>query len=160
MADVTPNSVFAQNLDRLLALKRLGRKEAAEAIGVATKKCDEKVAPEDHLKVFTGDSQDEEQAATDGTPVDQPQKSAEPQTPATEPEIPQDAPPAQLDTLAPTITPHSALEYLHRINIKLEKLERGLKGVTPDDHFLNLINQAIATLQRLRGDVATDIDAA
>ena len=32
-------------------------------------------------------------------------------------------------------------------------------GVKPDDHFLTLINQAIATLQRLRGDVATDINA-
>ena len=32
MAGVTPNSVLAQNLDHLLALKGLG-KEAAEAIG-------------------------------------------------------------------------------------------------------------------------------
>ena len=37
MAGATPNSVLAQNLDRLLALKRLGRKEAAEAIGVPYK---------------------------------------------------------------------------------------------------------------------------
>ncbi len=37
MADVTPNSVLAQNLNRLLALKRLGRKEAAEALGVPYK---------------------------------------------------------------------------------------------------------------------------
>jgi hypothetical protein len=37
MAVVTPNSVLAQNLDRLLTLKGLGRKEAAEAIGVPYK---------------------------------------------------------------------------------------------------------------------------
>ncbi len=37
MASITPNSVLAQNLDRLLALKGLGRKEAAEAIGVPYK---------------------------------------------------------------------------------------------------------------------------
>jgi hypothetical protein len=37
MAGVTPNSVLAQNLDHLLALKGLGRKEAAEAIGVPYK---------------------------------------------------------------------------------------------------------------------------
>jgi DNA adenine methylase len=37
MANVTPSSVLAQNLDRLLALKGLGRKEAAEAIGVPYK---------------------------------------------------------------------------------------------------------------------------
>ena len=37
MAGVTPNSVLAQNLDRLLALKGLGRKEAAEVIGVPYK---------------------------------------------------------------------------------------------------------------------------
>ena len=37
MASVTPSSVLAQNLDRLLALKGLGRKEAAEAIGVSYK---------------------------------------------------------------------------------------------------------------------------
>ena len=54
----------------------------------------------------------------------------------------------------------TAMEYLHKINLKLEELERGLVGVTPDDHLLNLINQAIATLQRLRGAVPTDIDAA
>jgi hypothetical protein len=34
MASVTPSSVLAQNLDRLLALKGIGCKEAAEAIGV------------------------------------------------------------------------------------------------------------------------------
>ena len=34
MAGVTPNSVLAPNLDRMLALKGLGRKEAAQAIGV------------------------------------------------------------------------------------------------------------------------------
>jgi hypothetical protein len=32
-----PNQYLAQNLDRLLALKGLGRKEAAEAIGVPYK---------------------------------------------------------------------------------------------------------------------------
>jgi hypothetical protein len=32
-----PNQCLAQNLDRLLALKGLGRKEAAEAIGVPYK---------------------------------------------------------------------------------------------------------------------------
>ena len=37
MASVTPSSVLAQNLDRLLALKGLGRKEAAEAIGISYK---------------------------------------------------------------------------------------------------------------------------
>jgi DNA adenine methylase len=37
MAGVTPNRVFAQNLDRLLALNGLGRKKAAEAIGVPYK---------------------------------------------------------------------------------------------------------------------------
>jgi hypothetical protein len=39
-------------------------------------------------------------------------------------------------------------------------LERDLKGSQPDAHLLRLINQAITTLQRLRGDAATDIDAA
>jgi hypothetical protein len=34
MAGVTPNSVFAKNFERLLALRGLARKEAAEAIGV------------------------------------------------------------------------------------------------------------------------------
>ena len=37
MAGATPNSVLAQNLDRLLTLKGLSRKEAAEAIGVPYK---------------------------------------------------------------------------------------------------------------------------
>ena len=37
MASVTPNSVLSPNLDRMLALKGLGRKEAAEAIGVPYK---------------------------------------------------------------------------------------------------------------------------
>lgn len=37
MAGVTPSSVLAQNLDRLLALKRLGRKGVAEAIDVPYK---------------------------------------------------------------------------------------------------------------------------
>jgi hypothetical protein len=37
MASVTPSSVLAQNLDCLLALKGLGRREAAEAIGLPYK---------------------------------------------------------------------------------------------------------------------------
>ncbi len=59
-----------------------------------------------------------------------------------------------------TISSTTALEYLHKINLKLEELERGLVGVKPDDHFLTLINQAINILQRIRGDVPADIDAA
>jgi hypothetical protein len=48
------------------------------------------------------------------------------------------------------------MEYLHKINVKLEELERDLKCVKPDAHLVKLIDQAISTLNRLRGAVATD----
>jgi hypothetical protein len=76
------------------------------------------------------------------------------------PATPDDNHEAQPETPVPTIPVLKALEFLHRINIKLEELERGLSGVTIDDHLIRLINQAIATLQRLRGDAATDMNAA
>ncbi len=126
---------------------------------VTTKKCDNKVAPKNHLKAFTGDSQDEELPTPDDTLVDQPQDSGKSKIPAREAEGPDDAP-VQPETPQSIIPLTTAMEYLHRINIKLEELERGLTGVKPADHFVNLINQAIATLQRLRGDAATGIDAA
>ncbi len=131
-------------------------KPASVAKGVTTRKCDKKVAPEKGIKLFACDSQEvEEQPTTDDAPVVQPQKSPEPEIPATEPEAP-----AQPETTEATIPSQKAMEYLHKINVKLEELERGLTGFEPDDHILSLINQAIATLQRLRGDVPADIDAA
>lgn len=123
---------------------------------LATKKCDKKVGPKNDLKVFTGDGQ----PTTDETRLDQQQDSGESEIPATVPENPHDAPAVQPETPESTIPLTTAMEYLHRINIKLEELERGISGVTPDDHFVTLLNQAIATLQRLRGDVAADINAA
>lgn len=130
-------------------------KPAPVAKGVTTKKCDKNVAPEKGIKLFTCDNHEEEQPTTDDAPVDQPEQSAEPDIQATEPEAPE-----QPVTTEATIPLTTAMEYLHMINIKLEELERGLTGVTPDDHLLSLINQAITTLQRLRGDAATSIDAA
>ena len=77
------------------------------------------------------------------------------------PVTPVDAPVVQPLSSEATIPSVTAMEYLrHLINVKLDEIERGLVGVTPDQHLLRLINQAIATLQRLRGDVPTDIDAA
>ena len=117
-------------------------------------KKDTKVAPVAGLKLHAGDSQEtEEQPTTDDTP----QGSSESETPALEPETPDDATAAQPESAIPTT---KAMEFLHMINVKLEDLERDLKGVTPDDHLLSLIDQAISTLRRLRGDAATDIDAA
>jgi hypothetical protein len=124
-------------------------KPDAEVKGVSTKKCDKQVAQQKSLKLFPCDNQEEEQPTTDHAPVEQPKESEEPETPATQP----------VSTEA-TIPSVMAMEYLHKINLKLEEIERGLVGVTPDDHLLSLINQAIATLQRLRGDVPADIDAA
>ena len=137
-------------LTRTEALKKFDidkSKPAAAPKSVTTKRCDQKIAPKNHLKVFAGDSQNEERPATDDTAADQPQDSGESEIPA------------QTETPAPSIPPTKAMEYLHLINIKLEELERGLTGVKRDDHLLGLINQAIATLKRLRGK-ATGIDAA
>ena len=135
-------------------------KPAPVAKGVSTKKCDKQVAQQKSLKLFPCDSQEEEQPITDQVPVEQSQESEESETPATQPVTPVDAPVAQPLTSEATIPSVTAMEYLHMINVKLEEIERGLVGVTPDEHLLRLINQAIATLQRLRGDVPTDIDAA
>jgi hypothetical protein len=140
------------NLTRTEALIKFNitkPKPAPVAKGVFTKKCDKQVAQQKSLKLFLCDSQEEEQPTTDHAPVEQPKESEEPETPATQP----------VSTEA-TIPSVMAMEYLHKINLKLEEIERGLVGVTPDDHLLSLINQAIATLQRLRGDVPADIDAA
>jgi len=101
--------------------------------------------------------------ATDTTTGDTPEKAAKPDaevkgvsTKKCDKQVAQqNAPAAQPLTPEATIPLMTAMEYLHKINLKLEELERGLVGVTPDDHVLNLINQAIATLQRLRGDVPT-----
>jgi hypothetical protein len=101
--------------------------------------------------------------ATDTTTGDTREKAAKPDAEVKgvstkkcdKPVAQQNAPAAQPLTPEATIPLMTAMEYLHKINLKLEELERGLVGVTPDDHLLNLINQAIATLQRLRGDVPT-----
>jgi hypothetical protein len=150
-------------LTRTEALKKFNIDKSTPAHlakNLNTKKCDKKVAPKNHLTVFAGDSRDEELPTTDDILVDQPQDSGESKIPAAQPENLDDAPGAQSEVPAPTVPPTMALEYLHRINIKLEELERGLTGVTPDAHLLSLINQAIATLRRLRGGAATGIDAA
>jgi hypothetical protein len=120
-----------------------------QTTAATAKKCGKDVAPHRHLKVVAGDTQVEEQTDTDETDLDQPQDSAAPETPATEPEA---APSTQSPTS--TTTPILALEYLHRINVKLEELERDLKGVKPDAHLVARIDQAIGTLKRLRGAVA------
>ena len=101
--------------------------------------------------------------ATDTTTGDTPEKAAKLDAEVKgvstrkcdKPVAQQNAPAAQPLTPEATIPLMTAMEYLHKINLKLEELERGLVGVTPDDHLLSLINQAIATLQRLRGDVPT-----
>ena len=129
------------------------------AKGVITKKCDKKVVPNKGLKLHTFDQEDE-QPTIEHASVDQEDQSEELETPVTQSVTPVDAPAAQPVTPEATIPSVKAQEYLHKINLKLEELERGLVGVKPDDHFLTLINQAIATLKRLRGDVPADIDAA
>jgi hypothetical protein len=128
---------------------RVGRTAAATA-----KKCGKKVAPHSHLKVVAGDSPVEEQTDTDETDLDQPQDSAPPETSATEPEAPPSTSSAHPQSPTSTTTPILALEYLHKINVKLEELERDLKGVKPDNHFIAMIDLAIGTLQRLRTAVA------
>lgn len=131
-------------------------KPASVAKGVTTKKCDQKTAPEKGIKLFAGDGQEAvQQPSTNDAPVDRPEQSAEPEIQATEPEAPE-----QPVTPGATIPVTTAMEYLHKINVKLEELERGLTGVKPDDFLLSLINHAITILQRLRGDVPADIDAA
>jgi hypothetical protein len=149
-------------LTRTQALKKFDiDKSTAAPVAkcVTTKTCDRKVAPKNDLKLFSRHSQDEEESTIDDTPANQPQDSGESEIPAKEPEGPDDAP-AQPETPHSIIPLTTAMEFLHRINIKLEELERGLAGVKPDGHFVNLINTAIVTLQRLRGDVASGIDAA
>jgi hypothetical protein len=119
--------------------------------GVTTKKIDQESARRDGLSVYGGESQDAEKNDTNDTGVDQFRLSEEPEA------APDDNGARQTEPPAPTIPP---LEYLHKINVKLEELERGLAGVPREDHFIRLIDKAIATLQRLRGNVATGIDAA
>ena len=127
--------------------------------GVTTKKCDKKVDLNKGLKLHTFDQEDE-QPTNDHASVDQEEQSEELESPVTQSVTPVEAPAAQPMAPEATIPSVTAMEYLHKINLKLEELERGLVGVKPDDHFLSLIDQAIATLQRLRGDIATDINAA
>jgi hypothetical protein len=146
-------------LTRTEALKKFNIDKSTPAPvpkNLATKRCDKKVAPKNDLKVFTGHSQ----PTTDETRLNQRQDSRESKIPATVPENPHDAPTVQPETPQSTIPLTTAMEYLHRINIKLEELEQGLTGVKSNDHFVNLIDQAIATLQRIRGDVAADSNAA
>lgn len=121
-----------------------------------TKKCDHKSAPVQGLKLHTGDSQEaEEQPSTDDAPADPSDDAAASEQSESTPVTTDPA--MQSES---TISPTKAQEFLYMINVKLEELERDLKGVTPDDHLLGLINQAISTLRLLRGDAATDIDAA
>jgi hypothetical protein len=127
----------------------LGQTNSATA-----KKYDKKVAPMSPLKVFPGDSQVEEQTATNAAHADELQNSAAVETPATEPEAAPTTSSADSQTPTATISPTDAMTCLHRINVKLEELERDLKGVKPDDHLLRQIDIALGTLTRLRSAVA------
>ncbi len=130
------------------------------AKGATTMKYDRKVAPKKYPRSWDGNNQDAQQPTTEHAPVDQQEQPEAIETPVPQSVPPVDAPVAQPVASEPTIQSTTALEYLHKINLKLEELERGLVGVKPDDHFLGLCDRAIATLQRLRGDVPADIDAA
>ena len=146
-------------LSRTEALKKfdITKPKPATASKSGTTKCDQKAAPVAQPKLYAGDSQASEEQPTAAAA---PQGASEPEILAVQPGTPDESASSQPETPDSTITPSMAMDYLHRINVTLEELERDLKGVTPDDHLLSLINQAIVILRRLRGDAATDIDAA
>lgn len=111
---------------------------------------DHKLAKTTPLGIFDGGNQGDEQPAI-ATPEQAPEVSAAPK---------QDAAEAKTETPAQKITLVTAMEYMHRINMKLAEVERDLEGVEPDEHLIAQIDVAISTLKRLRGDEATETDAA